>query len=423
MNLSVIGLNHTTAPVALRERVAFGAETLAAALRELIEVAGVQECMILSTCNRTELHLATEGEDTSAVTDWLHRRFDLQADTLTPYLYHHRGEAAVRHLMEVACGLNSLVLGEPQILGQLKDAWRAGRQAGTVRRTLEILMQQVFATAKKVRTETAIGQNAVSVAFAAVSLARQFFGDLRDYTALLLGAGETIQLAARHLKEAGIGHQIIANRTFERAHTLAHEVGGFAIELDEIDRHLPEADLIIASTGAPHTLIQAEQLRTALKARRHAPILAVDIAVPRDIDPAAGELDDCYLYTVDDLQAIIEQNKEKRAEAAEAARALIEADAERVMARFRTMAAAAPVIRAFRERAETTARQSLEDALRRLRAGHDPEQVLTQLSTQLTHKLIHHPTVALREVGETGDAGQLRMAARLLGLPMEEDEA
>ncbi len=423
MNLSVIGLNHTTAPVALREQVAFGAGTLAEALRALNGVAGVQECMILSTCNRTELHLSTADGELTPVIDWLHRRFELEADTLTPYLYQHHGEAAVRHIMAVACGLNSLVLGEPQILGQLKDAWRAGRQAGTVRRTLEVLMQQVFATAKKVRTETAIGQNAVSVAFAAVSLARQFFGDLRDYTALLLGAGETIQLAARHLKEAGIGHQIIANRTFERAHALAHEVGGFAIELDEIDAHLHDADLIIASTGAPHTLIDAQQLRTALERRRHAPILAIDIAVPRDIDPAAGALDDCYLYTVDDLQAIIEQNKEKRAEAAEAARTLIEADAERVMARFRTMAAAAPVIHAFRQRAEATAQQALDDALRRLRAGHDPEQVLTRLSTQLTHKLIHHPTVALREVGETGDVSQLRMAARLLGLPMEEDDA
>ena len=424
MNLLVTGLNHETAPVSIRERVAFPPEHQPEALHACLNQTGVQACMILSTCNRTELYCILNTPDQQqAVTRWLHDHFDLPPDTLQPYLYHHTGQAGVEHIMAVASGLNSLVLGEPQILGQLKDAYRIARQAGTLRQQLELILQQVFATAKRVRSETAIGENPVSVAFAAVSLARQFYGALQDYTAVLVGAGETIELVARHLQEAHIGHLIIANRTLDRAHALAQQFGGYAIGLDELPAHLHDADLLISSTGAPHTLVDTPMLEAALRQRRHRPIFAIDLAVPRDIDPAVSQLEDVYLYSVDDLKALIDANREKRAAAAEEARALIRLQAERVMARFRTMAQAAPLIRAFRTRAETIKQEALTQALHRLEAGHAPEQVLTQLANQLTHRLIHAPTVYLRKVGESGDEHRLRLSAELLGLQPEETEA
>ncbi len=423
MNLLVTGLNHQTAPVALREQVAFGSEHLPQALQALQQVDGVHECMILSTCNRTEIYCTfSDTPDPERLTHWLHEHFQLTPGTLSPYLYHYQDQAAVEHMMAVACGLNSLVLGEPQILGQLKDAYQTARQAGTLQQTLDLLLQQVFATAKRVRSETAIGQNPVSVAFAAVSLARQFFGELNDYTALLLGAGETIELVARHLKEAGIGHMIIANRTYEKAHTLAQQFSGYAIGLNELNDHLHDADLIITSTGAPHTLLHKPELEAALKKRRHRPIFAIDIAVPRDIEPVVSELSDVYLYTVDDLKALIDANKEKREAAAAEARELIRIHAEKVMARFRTMAQAAPLIRAFRARAEALKDDMLRQALHRLEQGHDPQQVVTQLANQLTHKLIHAPTVYLRKVGEAGDEHRLALSAELLGLKTEQKD-
>ncbi|SIO07677.1 glutamyl-tRNA reductase [Sulfurivirga caldicuralii] len=422
MKLSVTGLNHTTAPVDIRERVAFGPEVIVPALQALAQQPHVRECMILSTCNRTELYCTFEdAPHLEQVETWLHNHFGLDAGTLSPYLYHHTDQQAVEHIMAVAAGLNSLVLGEPQILGQLKDAYQTAKQAGTLQQRLEWLMQQVFATAKKVRSETAIGENPVSVAFAAVSLARQFFGDLSEQTALLIGAGETCELVGRHLREAGIGHLIVANRTFDKAHDLAQQLGGFAIALDELKQHLPDADLLISSTASPTLLVERDDLAQALKQRRHRPIFAVDIAVPRDIDPAAGDLEDLYLYTVDDLQSIIEHNRKAREAAAAEAHELIRLQAEKVMARLRTQAMAAPLIRDFRTRAERVKSAQLEEALAQLQAGQNPEAVLTRLANQLTHKLIHHPTVYLRQAGESGDAHRLDMAAELLGLKPRKD--
>lgn len=421
MNLLVTGLNHTSAPLEIREKVAFSEAALPDALRALHSQPNVRECMILSTCNRTEIYCVQTTPVPEQLTQWLHDYFDLSENTLDTHLYHHRDQLAVEHIMQVASGLNSLVLGEPQILGQLKTAYQIARKSGTFAQTLELLMQQVFATAKRVRSETAIGQNPVSVAFAAVTLAKQFYGELSDYTALLLGAGETIELVARHLKEAGIGHLIITNRTYEKAHQLAQQFGGYAIGLDELEAHLPDADLLITSTGAPHALIDAAMLKAALKQRCHKPIFAVDIAVPRDIDPEAGKLDDMYLYSVDDLKALIDSNKEKREAAAQQARELVALQAEKVMARFRTMAQAVPLITAFRHRAEALKDEMLAQALHRLENGQEPEAVITQLANQLTHKLIHAPTVYLRKVGETGDEHRLQVSAELLGLKQPEE--
>ncbi len=422
MNLLVTGLNHTSAPVEIREKVAFSDTQLPDALQDLHRLPNVRACMILSTCNRTELYSILETPNPHQITDWLHHYFSLPENTLDTHLYHHQGQQAIEHIMQVAAGLNSLVLGEPQILGQLKTAYQQARKHGTLSQTLDLLMQQVFATAKRVRSETAIGQNPVSVAFAAVSLAKQFYGALHDYTAVLLGAGETIELVARHLKEADIGHLIIANRTYEKAHQLAQHFGGYAIGLDELEAHLVDADLLITSTAAPTLLIDKPMLKTALKQRRYRPIFAVDIAVPRDIAPEAGTLDGVYLYSVDDLKTLIDNNKEKREAAAQQARELIALQAEKVMARFRTMAQAAPLITAFRQRAETLKEEVLAQALHKLEAGQDPQAVLTQLANQLTHKLIHAPTVYLRKVGETGDEHRLQVSAELLGLNQAEDK-
>ena len=422
MKLSVTGLNHTTAPVEIRERVAFGPDVIIPALQALAQQPQVRECMILSTCNRTELYCTFEDTPRPELIEaWLHRHFDLKEGTLSPYLYHHTERQAVEHIMAVSAGLNSLVLGEPQILGQLKDAYQTAKHAGTLQQRLEWLMQQVFATAKKVRSETAIGENPVSVAFAAVSLARQFFSDLNEQTALLIGAGETCELVGLHLQEAGIGQLIIANRTFDKAHELAQQLGGFAIALDELKQHLADADLLISSTASPQLLVHREDLKQALKQRRHRPIFAVDIAVPRDIDPAASDLEDLYLYSVDDLQSIIEHNRKAREKAAAEAHELIRLQAEKVMAHLRTQAMAAPLIRDFRQRAEQVKTAQLNEALAQLQAGQDPQAVLIRLANQLTHKLIHHPTVYLRKAGESGDAHRLEMAAELLGLTAHED--
>jgi len=266
MNLITLGVNHETAPVDIRETVSFTSERAQLAITELKSLSLIAECIILSTCNRTEIYCILKEDKTHQdVQDWLHTFFELELKALTPYLYVHHDLDAVKHIMRVSSGLNSLVLGEPQIFGQIKDAYNAARKANSINRTLENLFQHIFKTVKQVRTDTAIGSSPVSVAFSAVALSKQFFGDLSKQTALLLGAGETIELVARHLKEAKIGNLTIANRTFERAHNLAESVGGYAIQLDEIDNHLHEADIIIGSTGSPHAILKKSQVVNALK--------------------------------------------------------------------------------------------------------------------------------------------------------------
>jgi glutamyl-tRNA reductase len=415
MSLLALGINHKTAPVDVRERVAFTPERMTEALHELSTQPAVTEAAILSTCNRTELYCGLSHSDAGSVIEWLSRYHNLPRSDLAPYIYAHPDHDAVRHMLRVASGLDSLVLGEPQILGQMKDAYQAASSAGTLGGLLSRLFQHTFAVAKQVRTDTAIGSSPVSVAFAAVSLARQIFGDLSRQTALLIGAGETIELVARHLHQNGIGRIVVANRTAERAHLLASEFGGYAIALEEIPAHLPEADIVISSTASPLPILGKGAVERALKARRHRPMFMVDIAVPRDIEPEVGELDDVYLYKVDDLREIIEENIASRREAATQAEEIIESQVSQFMGWLRSLDAV-ETIRLYRDSAERISGDLLERAQRRLSSGATPEEALAWLAHNLTNKLTHAPTVQLRQAGFDDRSDLLDAARELLGL-------
>lgn len=415
-----LGLNHTTAPVRMRERLAFGPDRLPAALGELIRIPGVEEAAILSTCNRTELYCElSSANDESHVLEWLGGFHRIEPREIEPYLYRYQDRCAVAHALRVACGLDSMVLGEPQILGQIKEAYRKAREAGTLGRHLGRLFQHAFAVAKQVRTDTAIGRSAVSVAFAAVSLAKQIFGDLSAHTVLLIGAGETIELAARHLRAGGVARMFVANRTVQRAAALAGEFEAEAIALPAIPQVLPRADIVISSTASPLPILGKGMVERALKARRHKPIFMVDIAVPRDIEQEVGELDDVYLYTVDDLQEVIDENLRSRSEAAEQAREIIEARVEDFMAWVRAQDAVGTIVN-YRNRAESIREETLQRALNMLRGDKSPEHVLRYLAHTLTNRLTHDPTHALHVAGREGRTELIEAARTLLNLPEED---
>ncbi|MCE8014572.1 glutamyl-tRNA reductase [Halomonas sp. MCCC 1A17488] len=412
MTLLALGINHRTATVAVRERVAFTPAQLESALTELRHLPQVHEAAVLSTCNRTELYCVTEPSGERAILDWLSHFHGLALDELTPCAYHYLGNDAARHLMRVAVGLDSMVLGEPQILGQLKEAYQSARQASGLGGELELLFQHTFAVAKQVRTRTGIGQNPVSVAYAAVSLASRIFDDFSRSRALLIGAGETIELVARHLREAGVRNMIVANRTRERAELLAGEFNAEAISLNEIPEALARADIVISSTAAPLPILGKGMAERALKKRRHRPIFMVDIAVPRDIEPEVGDLDDIFLYTVDDLNEVIQENRRHRQAAADQAEALIEHGVH-VWLHERRVRGSGELIRRYRDQAAELREHSERQALARLARGEDPEEVIRLLAHQLTNRLLHRPTVALREASG-GERRDLLSAAEAL---------
>ena len=412
MKILSLGLNHKTAPVEIRERVTFGPDILAGALRSLTQTPEVAEAVILSTCNRTEVYCVLQSDGEAPVRAWLSRFHGLSEDRLAPYLYAHIGPDAVSHLMRVASGLDSMVLGEPQILGQVKAAFTSAGACGCNGKLLGRLFQQCFAVAKQVRTDTAIGHSPVSVAFAAVSLARQIFSDLTSQTALLIGAGETIELAARHLHQHGIGRIVVANRTVERAHNLATQFDGFAIALTEIVNHLPEADIVIASTASPLPVLGKGAVERALKKRRHRPILMVDLAVPRDIEPEVAELRDVYLYTVDDLQDVVDEGLRSRREAALQAQEIVDFHAGEFLAWLRSLDAVS-LIQDFRQGAEQVRDEVLAKAMHQLQSGKPAPEVLSFLAHTLTNKLLHAPSARLRQAGREGDT-QLLDAANAL---------
>lgn len=401
MTLITLGINHKTAPVAIREQVAFAPDQLPAQLRDANCAQGVQEVAILSTCNRTELYCCTEGDDPKVLLDWLHRVHGVTPQQLESYHYCLSGEQAVQHLMRVASGLDSLILGEPQILGQLKSAFAVAQEAGTIGPELGRLFRHTFTVAKQVRTDTAIGQNPVSVAYAAVNLAQRIFSDLSQSRALLIGAGETIDLVARHLVDAGVKDITVANRTLARAEGLAEQFGAKAILLSDITDELYKADVVIASTASPLPILGKGMVERALKKRKHAPMFMVDIAVPRDIEAEVGDLDDVYLYTVDDLKDIIEENVRGREDAAQDALEIIEAGSANFMRQLRTLDAV-NTLKAFRQHAEGIRDSELEKAMGRLQKGDDPQKVLSMLANMLTNKLIHQPTVQMREASAAG---------------------
>jgi glutamyl-tRNA reductase len=400
MPLVVVGVNHRTAPVEVRERVVFDPARMPEALRELTSLPDVRESMIVSTCNRTELYCVTERGEPE-LGEWLQRYHQL-GSSIHHCLYRHEDMRAVTHAFSVASGLDSMVLGEPQILGQLKDAYRTAQETGTTGPMLNRLFQAAFSVAKRVRTETQIGANAVSVASAAVSMAKTVFSSFDTRTALMVGAGETIALAARHLHADGLRRMIVANRSVDRARDLAAEFQGFAISLDEIPSHLREADIVVASTASPNPIITRAMTASALRARKRRPIFMVDIAVPRDIEPEVAELEDVYLFTIDDLQSVVKENMDGRRQAAREADQLIAAEADRFEMRLRTREAA-PTIRRLRHQAELAREQTLDQARHMLAAGRSTDEVLNFLSATLTNRLIHAPSQRLREAAETGD--------------------
>ncbi|APX93700.1 glutamyl-tRNA reductase [Halomonas sp. 1513] len=396
MTLLALGINHKTAAVEVREQVAFTPAQLEAALAELRALPGIAEAAVLSTCNRTELYCVTDSEGEGRILDWLGRFHGLGVEDLSRCAYHYLDHDAARHLMRVAVGLDSMVLGEPQILGQLKDAYQAARQHRGLGGELERLFQHTFAVAKQVRTETGIGENPVSVAYAAVSMASHIFDDFSHSRALLIGAGETIELVARHLHEAGVRELVVANRTRERAERLASEFGGTAITLNEIPHALERADIVISSTAAPLPILGKGMVERALKKRRHRPIFMVDIAVPRDIEPQVGELSDIFLYTVDDLHEVIEENRRHRQVAADQAESLIEHGVGSWQ-HERRVRGAGQLIRRYREQGEGIRAEAEAQALAQLAKGEDPQRVVSRLASQLANRLMHGPTLRLRE--------------------------
>ena len=398
MTLIALGINYNTAPVAIRERLAFPADILDNTLRNLRSVRDISEAAILSTCNRTEFYCHTQSDDQSPLIDWIAEIQQLQPIEFTPYLYSYKDIQSIRHMFRVACGLDSMILGEPQILGQMKTAYHAANQAGTLGKNLSKLFHHTFSTAKKVRTDTAIGSSPVSVAFAAVQLAQQIFDKLSEQTALLIGAGETIELTARHLHQHGIGRIIIANRTFDKAHALAMQFNGFAIALSEIPDHLAEADIVVSSTASQLPILGKGRVESAIKKRKHKPMFMVDLAVPRDIEAEVEQLSDVYLYTVDDLQNTINQNMDSRRRAAEQAEEIIDTQVEHFLAWLRSQGAQ-ETIRDYRFQAEATRDEVLQKALAQLNSGASAEEVLQRLAHTLTNKLIHTPCSQLRDAG------------------------
>ena len=399
MTLLSVGINYNTAPVAVRERLSFSTDNLKPALKALSGVKGISEVAILSTCNRTELYCSATTNDQQILIDWVAENKQLATADFSPYLYCYTNSQLIRHIFRVASGLDSMILGEPQILGQMKTAYQAACEAGTLGKHLGKLFHYTFNAAKKVRTDTAIGSSPVSVAFAAVQLAQQIFDKLSEQTALLIGAGETIELTARHLSQQGIGRIIIANRTYEKAHNLAMQFGGYAIALSELPNHLAEADIIISSTASQLPILGKGSVESALKKRKRKPICMVDLAVPRDIESEVEQLRDVYLYTIDDLKQTINQNMQSRRLAAEQAEEIIDTQVDYFLAWLRAQSAQS-LIRDYRTNAEQTRNEVLQKSLTALKNGASAEEVINRLAHTLTNKLIHAPSTQIRLAAE-----------------------
>ncbi|WP_197745370.1 glutamyl-tRNA reductase [Candidatus Nitrosacidococcus tergens] len=419
MQLLAFGVNHKTAPVAVREQLTFAPDRLPSALTELVKYDGINEAAILSTCNRTELYCGyTSGKENAAI-EWLRQYHHMELQSLKPCLYTHPNKSAVRHLLRVASGLDSMILGEPQILGQIKTAYQHAVEAGTIGRLLSRLFQHTFHVAKQVRTDTSIGASPISVAFSAVSLAKQIFRDLESKTALLIGAGETIELATRHLFSNHIGQIIIANRSIEKAQQLANQFNSNAISIAQIPEYLPKADIVISSTASQLPILGKGAIERALRIRKHRPIFMVDIAVPRDIEPEVGELQDVYLYNVDDLQEVIQENLQSRQAAAKQAEEIIDIQVENFMEWVHGQNAT-PIIRAIRKETEQLCREVLEKAQKRIANGQDPSEVLAMLSHNITNKFLHIPSRQIQILSATGDKSILEAAIKIFDIHQQD---
>jgi len=408
-----LGINHHSAPLAIRERVAFNADKLHGALADLTHSKSVKEVAILSTCNRTEIYCAAETPE--VVIEWLSRYHQVDRADLAPYLYTHDQPEAIRHAFRVACGLDSMVIGEPQILGQMKDAVRVAEESGTLGTQLHKLFQRSFSVAKEVRSTTAIGANIVSMAAAGVHLAERIFESVAAQRILFIGAGEMIELCAAHFCARQPKQVTIANRTLERGRVLAERYNGSAIRLDELGEHLAQHDIIVSCTASPLPIIGLGMVERAVKARRHRPMFMVDLAVPRDIEVEVGELDDVFLYTVDDLAQVVESGRESRQAAVVEAEAIIGTRVQDFLGWLQARDTV-PVIRSLRDSAERMRRHEVEHAMKLLAKGEAAEKVLEHLSQRLTNKFLHAPTQTLN-LAEGSERAELQsVAARLFHL-------
>jgi glutamyl-tRNA reductase len=396
MHVLSIGLNHTTAPVEVRERAAVAAEHLDDALKDIARLGEIEEATILSTCNRTEVYCHLPESNIEIVSDWLCDFHQLNRADVSPFLYSHPDQAAVRHAFRVAAGLDSMVIGEPQILGQMKTAFATAHKNGNTGKVLNRLFQHTFSVAKEIRSSTSIGAHAVSVAYAAVALAKQIFSDISQQTVLLIGAGETIELTCRHLYGQGVRNIIVANRTVSRAQNLNEEFGAQVISLHELPTRLSDADMVFSSTASTLPILGKGAFESALKLRRNKPMFVVDLAIPRDVEPEVGDLRNVYLYTVDDLEKVVTDNLQSRKDAAVEAEKIVEEQTVQFMRWFKSLDSI-PTIRQLRDQTTTFTNLELANAHKRLQAGDDPSQVLQLFAHTLSQKFMHHPTESLRQ--------------------------
>ncbi len=412
MPLLTTGISHHTATLETREKIAIARTDYALRVKEIHDLEGVEEVVVVSTCNRTEIYSIGQKQSREQIRCWLQTKGGLSDAEMAQHCYVREREQAVRHLFRVASGLESLVLGESQIVGQLKESWQMAHQAGGLGKVLDRLFQHAFATGKLIRSKTRIGEHPVSVAYTTVMLAKQIFGDLASKTVILVGAGEMVELCGRHLHDKGVSSLIIANRSVDRATELAEQFGAHAVSLTDLPDVLHKADILISSTASQEPVLHAKAVKAALKQRRNQPMFLVDIAVPRDIHPNVAKLGNVYLYTIDDLQKVVDKNLSKRSEAAEAATGDVTESVEEFM-RWLNSARAAVYLQNLHKHARMNSEELVKKALRRIKAGKDPEQVVTQLANQLTKRILHLPSTRLRQAAEEQDDELLRVANRL----------
>jgi len=421
MKLHLTGVSHKTAPVEVRECLAFREETLPDALNDLKSCDGISEAMILSTCNRVEITVTTiDDADPQAIVDtFLSRQKAQDSARFAPHLYRHEGRDAIHHLFRVASSLDSMVVGEPQILGQLKAAYSTAKDAGCVCGWLDGLLTRAFGVAKRVRSETGIGQMAVSVSYAAVELARKIFGSLENRTVMIAGAGKMSELTARHLRRASSGksHVFVTNRTYERALEMAELFQGTPVEYTRFIATLPEVDILIASSAAPHYILHKDEMHRVISARRNRPMFLIDIAVPRNIEPSVNDLDNVFLYDIDDLQEVVEANLRERRKEAERAEALVAEEVDRMMARLR-VAEVTPTIVALQKLLEEIGAGELEKVRRRYGPLTEPqEEAFTALTRGIINKIAHGPIAQLRsQAGQPDSAHVVALVKKVFNL-------
>jgi glutamyl-tRNA reductase len=421
MALITLGLSHHAAPIEARERLAFAEADLPPALTRLSALPGIREAAIVSTCNRTEIMAVAETEEERHILDWWRRERQAPEGYIEKFLYTHRDHGSITHSLRVASGLDSMVLGEPQILGQMKQSFAVANAAHSLGPVLSRLFQHTFAVAKLVRSETEVGAHPVSMAYAAVQMAKRIFSDLHEQTALLIGAGEMIQLIARHLHQQGVARIIVANRTLASAEKLARQVHGYAVTLNDIPGHAGEADLIISSTAARGFVLDQSMMELAVsKRRRRKPVFMIDLAVPRDIDPRIAKMDDVYLYTVDDLRTVIDGNMQRREAAAQQAEVLVKEYA-REFSQWLEGRDAAPTIHQLRAQARSHRDEVLHKARRKLAAGVPADEVMSFLADTLSNKLMHAPSQTLRRANTVEQALLLSAVRKLYDLPEDQD--